>query len=189
MAEELGLEYKLNPIGPRTGETLSKEYTALNPKQKIPLMEHRNFSLSESVAICKYLQNTFPGKNIFIPSNAQDLAKEDEWCNFIYGEVDETSLYVMRRHYDLKEIYGEAPEVVNSCREYLKRHFKVIDKHLEKNHTVLSGGFGIVDILLMSCLDWAIFYEFDLSKNITIYRERISKRAAYIKAMEINYSS
>ena len=38
-------------------------------------------------------------------------------------------------------------------------------------------------------LDWAIFYEFDLSKNITIYRERISKRAAYIKAMEINYSS
>ena len=189
MAEELGLEYKLNPIGPRTGETLSKEYTALNPKQKIPLMEHRNFSLSESVAICKYLQNTFPGKNIFIPSNAQDLAKEDEWCNFIYGEVDETSLYVMRRHYDLKEIYGEAPEVVNSCREYLQRHFKVIDKHLEKNHTILSGGFGIVDILLMSCLDWAIFYEFDLSKNITIYRERISKRAAYIKAMEINYSN
>ncbi len=189
MAEELGLEYKLNPIGPRTGETLSEEYTALNPKQKIPLMEHGNFSLSESVAICKYLQNTFPGKNIFIPSNTQDLAKEDEWCNFIYGEVDETSLYVMRRHYDLKEIYGEAPEVVNSCREYLQRHFKVIDKHLEKNHTILSGGFGIVDILLMSCLDWAIFYEFDLSKNITIYRERISSRAAYIKAMEINYSN
>ena len=60
MAEELGLKYKLNPIGPRTGETLTKEYTALNPKQKIPMMEHGNFSLSESVAICKYLQNTFP---------------------------------------------------------------------------------------------------------------------------------
>ena len=57
MAEELELKYKLNPIGPRTGETLSKEYTALNPKQKIPSIEHGNFSLSESVAICKYLQN------------------------------------------------------------------------------------------------------------------------------------
>ena len=45
-------------------------------------MEHGNFSLSESVAICRYLQNTFPSKNIFIPSNSQDLAKEDEWCNF-----------------------------------------------------------------------------------------------------------
>ena len=95
----------------------------------------------------------------------------------------------MRRHYDLKEIYGEAPEVVNSCRQYLKRHLKVIEKHLEKNQTIMTGGFGMVDILLMSCLDWAIFYEFDLPKNITIYRERISQRAPYTKAMEINYSS
>lgn len=53
----------------------------------------------------------------------------------------------------------------------------------------MTGGFGIVDILLMSCLDWAIFYEFDLPKNITIYRERISQRAPYTRAMEINYSS
>ena len=95
----------------------------------------------------------------------------------------------MRRHYDLKEIYGEAPDVVLSCREYLKRHFKVIEKHLEKNKTLLSDGFGLADILLMSCLDWAIFYEFDLPKNITIYRERISQRASYTRAMEINYSS
>ena len=28
---------------------------------------------------------------------------------------------------------------------------------------------------------------FDLSKNITIYRENISKREAYKKAMEVNY--
>ena len=40
------------------------------------------------------------------------MALEDEWCNFIYGELDETSLYVMRRHHDLKDIYGDAPEVV-----------------------------------------------------------------------------
>ena len=33
--------------------------------------------------------------------------KEEEWCCFILSEIDETSLYVMRRHYDLKEIYGE----------------------------------------------------------------------------------
>ena len=69
----------------------------------------------------------------------------------------------------------------------MKKHFKVIEKHLEKNKTLLSDGFGLADILLMSCLDWAIFYEFDLSKNITIYRENISKREAYKKAMKVNY--
>ena len=54
--EELGLSYVLKPIGPRTGETQTKEFTSLNRKQKIPLMQIGEFHLSESLAICKYLQ-------------------------------------------------------------------------------------------------------------------------------------
>ena len=108
MAEELGLKYKLFPIGPRTGETQTKEFTKLNAKQKIPLLKHNDFLLSESVAICRYLQRISNSKKIFIPQDDKAMALEDEWCNFIYGELDETSLYVMRRHFDLKDIYGDS---------------------------------------------------------------------------------
>ena len=45
MAEELDLEYELFPIGPRTGETRTKVYTDLNPKQKIPCMKDGGFVL------------------------------------------------------------------------------------------------------------------------------------------------
>ena len=138
MAEELEIDYELLPIGPRTGETLSEEYTKLNPKQKIPFLEHGDFKLSESLAMCKYLQNTFPSKNLFIPQTPKDLAREDEWCSFVYGELDETCLYVMRRHYDLTDIYGAAPNVVKSCREYLERQFRVIDPYLEKKDSILD---------------------------------------------------
>ena len=92
MAEELGLKYKLFPIGPRTGETQTKEFKNLNAKQKIPLLKHDDFLLSESVAICRYLQRISNSKNIFIPQDDKAMALEDEWCNFIYGELDETSL-------------------------------------------------------------------------------------------------
>lgn len=187
IAEELGIKYELLPIGPRTGETLSEEYTKLNPKQKIPFMEHGTFQLSESLAICKYLQNTFPSNNLFIPQTPKDLAKEDEWCSFIYGELDETCLYVMRRHYDLTNIYGAAPNVVESCREYLKRQFRVIEPYLEKKESILDQGFGLADIFFMSCLDWATYYEFILPKNIAVYRDKISNRSAFKKAMEINF--
>ena len=51
VAEELGLAYQLNPIGPRTGETKTPEYTRLNPKQKIPFCEDGDLKLSESLAI------------------------------------------------------------------------------------------------------------------------------------------
>ena len=189
MAEELEIEYELLPIGPRTGETLSEEYTKLNPKQKIPFMEHGDFQLSESLAICKYLQNTFPSNNLFIPQTPKDLAKEDEWCSFIYGELDETCLYIIRRHHDLSDIYGAAPNVVESCREYLKRQFRVIEPYIEKKDSVLDQGFGLTDIFLMSCLDWAIYHEFKLPKNIAIYKDKISERSAFKKAMEINFQS
>ena len=76
MAEELGIDYALMPIGPRTGETQSKEYTDLNPKQKIPFLENGEIKLSESLAICRYLQYTFPSDKIFIPKNNIDKAKE-----------------------------------------------------------------------------------------------------------------
>ena len=36
---ELGLSYEVKPIGPRSGETLTQEYTALTARQKIPLLQ------------------------------------------------------------------------------------------------------------------------------------------------------
>ena len=188
MAEELGLSYVLNPIGPRTGETQTKEFTSLNRKQKIPLMQIGQFHLSESLAICRYLQTSFPSNKLFIPNTEFEIAKEDEWCCFILGEIDETSLYVMRRHYDLREIYGESITVTNSCRDYLKRQFEVIEEYLENQNYIMKEGFGICDIFLISCLDWALFYEFELTNNISQYRANIIERLAYKKAMEINYS-
>ena len=187
IAEELEIEYEHLSISPRSGETLTKEYTKLNPKQKIPFMEHGDFKLSESLAICKYLKNIFPSNNFYSPQTPEELAKEDEWCSFIYGELDETCLYVMRRHYDLTDIYGSAPNVVETCREYLKRQFVVIDSYIENKKSLLTQGFGVADIFLVSCLDWAVFYDFELPKNIKIYRDEISNRKAYKKAMEINY--
>ncbi len=189
VAEELGLEYKLYPIGPRTGETQTDEFTDLNPKQKIPFLEHDDVKLSESLTICRYLQNAFPSEKFSSPKDLITQAKEDEWCNYIYGEIDETALYVMRRHYDLTEIYGDAPVAVEVCRNHLNHHFTFIDEYLKQNKTLLKDGFGLADIMLISCLDWAIFYKFKLPENIMTYRNHIIKRPAYLKARDINYNS
>ena len=189
MAEEMDINYELIPIGPRTGETQGYEFTEINPKQKIPAMQCKELNLSESLTICRYLQKNYLSENIYIPVDEQDIYKEDEWCNFIYGELDETCLYVMRRHYDLKDIYGESPVVVDACRKYFIRQLDVMENHLESKKTILESGFGLADIFLMTCLDWAVFYEFSLPKNINQYRDRIALRPAYQKAMKINYSN
>ena len=187
MAEELGLEYKLFPIGPRTGETQTIEFTKLNTKQKIPLLKHDDFLLSESVAICRYLQRISNSNNIFLPQDDKTMALEDEWCNFIYGELDETSLYVIRRHFDLKDIYGDSPEAVESCRNYFEKYLAIIENILSNQDTLFGYDFGLADILLTTCLDWAEAYEFNLPCNVSKYLETTRNREAYKIAFDINY--
>ena len=189
MAEELGLEYKLFPIGPRTGETQTKEFTKLNTKQKIPLLKHGDFLLSESVAICRYLRRISNSKNIFSPQDDKTMALEDEWCNFIYGELDETSLYVMRRHFDLKDIYGDSPKVVESCRNYFEKYLALIENILSHQDTLFGYDFGLADILLTTCLDWAEAYEFNLPLNVSRYHESTRRREAYKIAFDINFKT
>ena len=78
VCEELGLEYHHHAIGPRTGETQQPEFTALNRKQKIPFYRDERVSLSESVAICRYLAHNFSEGQLAVPDTPEAFAKEDE---------------------------------------------------------------------------------------------------------------
>ena len=51
---ELDLPYTTRPIGPLTGETKTAEYTALNQRQKVPLLQDGDFCIGESAAIVAY---------------------------------------------------------------------------------------------------------------------------------------
>lgn len=186
--EELGIEYDHNPIGSRTGETQTKDYKALTQKQKIPLLRDGDFVLSESLAMSRYLITCY-GEGIFwTPQSQRDKAREDEWCCHIYGELDETGLYVMRRHGELAHIYGASPEVMTASKAYVEKQLQGIGHHLEGRQSVMSGGFGLADILLMSCIDWAVFYQLSLPEELLTYRAHIAQRPAYQKAMAKNYA-
>ena len=187
VAEELGLIYKLNPIGPRTGETQTDQYTELNPKQKVPFCEDGDLGLSETMAISRYLINKYGSPDTLqTPDTIEGRAKEDEWLAFIYGELDETSLYVMRRHGALASIYGEAPAAVEAAGAYVKRQLNVIHKHMRGREYVLNESFSLSDIFLTTCLNWVNAYEIELESELEQYRVRIVQRKAYIKANKVN---
>jgi len=187
VAEELGLIYKLNPIGPRTGETQTDQYKALNPKQKIPFCEDGDLGLSETIAICRYLINKYGRPHTLqTPDTIEARAKEDEWLAFIYGELDETSLYVMRRHGALSSLYGEAPAAMDAAEAYVKRQLDVIHNHMLGREYILDESFSLPDIFLTTCLNWVNAYEIELQSELEQYRARIVQRKAYIKANKVN---
>ena len=93
----------------------------------------------------------------------------------------------MRRHGDLDSIYRESPEVSAAAASYISRHFQVIPDRLADDKTLLPSGFGLADVLLMSCLDWAIAYGVALPPALHGYYECHNTRPAYQRAMKINY--
>lgn len=187
VAEELGLSYRLHPIGPRTGETGTAEYRSLNPKQKVPFCKDGEFKLSESLAICRYLVEKYGGDNsLSIPVDLETRARLDEWLCFVYGELDETSLYVIRRHGALAEIYGKAPAAVTSAEAYVRRQLTVADSYLHQREYLVGEKFGLADVFLVSCLDWVKNCEIDMPANLSHYHQRLQQRPAYRKAKAIN---
>lgn len=190
---ELGLAYKTMPIGPRTGETKTAEFTALNPRQKVPLLQDGDFCIGESAAIVAYVSRTYSSKDrSLVPCNARDYAVWLEWCFFIIAELDSTSLYVMRRHRAdaLGSIYGVAPEVTAKAAEYFHEQSRHVEAALADGRQFLMGDqFTSADILLTTCLDWAIAYGIGISPHSYPYLERMHARPAYQLGRAANAAS
>lgn len=185
---ELGLEYTCKPILPRSGETQTPDYTKLNPRQKVPLLQDGEFTIGESAAIVAYLSSRYASAaTSLIPGDAEDHARWLEWCFFICTELDSTSLYVMRRHRDLKALYGDAPEVVRHAGEYFTKQMVHVEQALADGREFLVGGrFSSADLLLTTCLTWAIDYGVGIPVAVEPYLAAITERRAYQAGLAAN---
>ena len=185
---ELGLSYDVKPILPRTGETLTDEYTALTARQKIPLLQDQGVVITESAAIVAYLSDAYANEgNRLVPTDARQRAICLEWCFFIISELDATSLYVMRRHQDLSEIYGEAPTANKAAADYFQKQMRTVERALSDGREFILGDrFGAADILLSSCLTWAVRYQVPVCDLALAYNRTLTARDAYRQAEQRN---
>ena len=176
---EASLEYDCEQILPRTGQTQTAQYTALNKRQKVPLLQDGNFTIGESAAIAAYVARKCPGSAL-IPDGCLEHARWLEWCFFIMTELDATSLYVMRRHTELELVYGSAPEVVGRASAYFQKQLAFVHERFEDGRPYLCGSaFSTADILLATCLTWAVHYGIPVGEDLMGYLKRVTARDSY----------
>jgi glutathione S-transferase len=112
-----------------------------------------------------------------------------EWCYFIMSELDAGSLYVVRRHDGLKQIYGEAPTAVESAKSYFLHNLAAMAARIGGDNTyLLDDRLSVADILLMTCLDWAALCGISLPERVAHYRRRVALRPAYQAALKKNFA-
>ena len=181
---ELNLPYERRPIQARTGETKTPEFTALSARQKIPLLQDNGLVITESAAIITYLSDAYgQPDNRLLPEDVRERARCLEWCFFVISELDATSLYVMRRHGDLRHIYGDAPAAKTAAAEYFQQQMRSVERALADGRPHLLGRqFTAADMLLATCVGWAVRYGVRVADPVLKYNDRITARDAYARA-------
>ena len=185
---ELELSYKTEIIRTRTTDTETAAFKSVNPRQKIPVLQDGTLTMGESAAIVTYLAESYSTEQVnLIPDNPKARAKYFEWMSFICMELDATSLYVLRRHWSLPEIYGDSPVANKASEEYFNRMITAADKLKNpKQKYLLETGFSGVDILMTTTLKWAIDYNQKIPNDFMEYLDHMVNRPGYIAALEAN---
>ena len=189
MAHELQLNYHAELIGSRTGETQTPEFRKLNLKEKIPVLVDGDLILTESAAIVTYLADTY-GKDTGLvpPPYTVERALYNQWSSFVQMELDAHTLYVLRKHQSLPELYGEAPNAVHAAIEGFQKQVAVAELALQHTDFLVSGQFTGADILLVTTLKWAEAYAAPLSGRLVEYMHLHTARPAYKQAGRLNFS-
>lgn len=185
---EFGLEYENHPIKSRSGETATPAFLALNPKHKIPVLQHGDRVLTESAAIVTYISEAFaPPPGFFVPTDPSNRATLNEWCFFIMTELDALSLYVIRKHQDLHALYGEAPGAIEAAKDnFADLTGALFDGTGKDREFLMQEGMTIADILLTTCIQSALRRGITMPDFFIDYNERMSQRPAFQKALAIN---
>ena len=186
--QELELAYTPQLIGSRTGATQSDEFRQLNPKEKIPVLCDGDLVLSESAAIVTYLADTYGRGELAPLPFTPERAFYNEWLSFIQMELDAHTLYVMRKHKDLTNLYGHAPAAIETAVAGFNKQIQVAAEHLKSRAFLVADQFTGADILLTSVLTWALDYGFDLDPRLRDYTKEQTSRPAYKSAARLNFS-
>ena len=93
----------------------------------------------------------------------------------------------MRRHGALKHIYGEAPAAMESAAAYFATQLRHAEQALQGGRPFLVGGrLTTADILLTTCLAWAVIYRVPITAACHAYLERITSRPPYRAGLAAN---
>jgi GSH-dependent disulfide-bond oxidoreductase len=141
--EEAGLAYELVPIDTRKGDQFSPELTALNPNNKVPVIQDGEVTVFDSNAILLYLAEK-TGK--FLPEHTPAARAELlSWLMFVGTGIGPYSGQAVHfRHF--------APEpkdyAVTRYAYEAKRHYGIADARLADRRYMLGDTYTIVDISL-----------------------------------------
>jgi glutathione S-transferase len=159
MLGELGLEYDHQSWLPRSPETKTPEYRAINPNGRVPTIDDDGFILSESMAINFYLAKKH-GSPLY-PKDPKNEALALQWSLWETDRLDRQIVNYVRHSSELPEAERRKDVAEASWKEVVDS-FDVLETALAKSQWLAGPEFSVGDLNVASALYRAL--SLDLSK-------------------------
>ena len=144
-----GLAYEVDPITPFYG---NDEFERLSPIRRIPVLVDGDFSLSNSSAICAYLDEAYAGHPL-LPADPRDRGRArwfEEYADSRLGDVFIWGYFYQKVVYPL--VWGEPGDQAR-IRQSLEQDIPAALDYLESElpaERFLFGDIGVADIAVAS---------------------------------------
>ncbi|MGB1558164.1 MAG: maleylacetoacetate isomerase [Oceanococcaceae bacterium] len=160
-----GLDYEAVPVHliRGGGEQLSPEHRERNPQALVPVLEHGDFRLSQSLAICEYLDSLAPEPRL-LPSEPRAAAQCRSLCQLIACEIQPlNNLRVLR--YLESELGADKSQQAIWYRHWIRLGFAALESVLAKDNSphALGSEPGLLDLMLVPQLYNARRFDCELS--------------------------
>ncbi len=183
MMEELGQPYDFDKASPQ-----SAEIKRLNPTGKVPVLVDSHGGeevvVIDTAAICIYLADRHPEKNMSAAPGSAERAAIDSWLHFSQLDL-EAPLWLKARH---KFILPEELrlDVSAFCAFDFERAISAMGIRLGDSEFAIGDRFTAADVLLGHTGNWARNARFEInSKRVNAYFDRVLARPALARAREM----
>ena len=162
-----GLSYQVIPVNlvRNGGEHLGEEYRAINPQGLVPVLLHQGYVLTQSMAICEYLDECFETYPL-LPADPVERASVRSLVLQIACEIHPVNNLRVQKH--LKAQYGDEVDTVAWMLHWMFTGFAAIEQQLNnrKDHKsgYYSGQPGLFECFLVPQVYNAERYGVDMSR-------------------------
>ncbi len=145
---EKGVDYVLQPARPHSPEIL-----AINPLGKMPAMQHGDVRLSESRAICGYIDRMFGGPAL-IPASAEAAAQVEQWISVLNTSITPLFTQQYARAYFFPGTPDNQPDraKIDAATPKMPAMFALLDTQIAKSGFLAGSSFTLADAFLTPVL-------------------------------------
>jgi glutathione S-transferase len=184
LLEEIGKPYDAQSVNLREGAQYKPDFTAVNPKSKVPTLVRDDGSvLTEFPAIAYWLARTNPAKKL-LPDDADSQARVLEAMDYVVATMHMQGFGRIFRPSNFAPNAADEEAVKARGREIFEKGLGVMDKALAGKEYV-AGGFSIADAALFYVEFWAAERtKITLPPNCAAHYTRMRARPAVQRVMQ-----